>query len=372
MWNYNKRMMAEASRWRDAGWISPDGEAAIRADLAGRKSGVGLAASLSILAAILIGFAVMSFVAANWQDMPRVFRLGLLLGLLWAAYGTAVYLFSRGAGSFAHACVLLGSAVFGASIMLISQMYHMDGSPPDAVLVWALGALFAGVMFRSNPALAFAIVLMSVWGTWEAGRREEVFWPFVLGWAAVSSAFVWQRWRPGVHLSGLSLTGFVVSLGYLLDGGHAHHLVVIVGVVFAGLVIVGETTRPELSDLFSPMLGYAIVTTFCGLFALQFIEPMRTADGTMDSARLEFMVLAAVTLVLMLAAVWWGMSHHSRGALWLGYIGFSIEILGIYQKTVGTLLGTSLFFLIAGLIVAALAYMAYRLHSRGERAGVVS
>ena len=40
--------------------------------------------------------------------------------------------------------------------------------------------------------------------------------------------------------------------------------------------------------------------------------------------------------------------------LWLGYAGFSIEVLGIYFKTVGTLLGSSLFFLSAGVLVILL------------------
>ncbi len=64
-------------------------------------------------------------------------------------------MFQRGLNAFGHAATLLGVAVFGASIMLISQMYHMDGNPPDAVLVWAIGALVTGVLLKSNPALAF-------------------------------------------------------------------------------------------------------------------------------------------------------------------------------------------------------------------------
>ena len=68
----------------------------------------------------------------------------------------------------------------------------------------------------------------------------------------------------------------------------------------------------------------------------------------------------------MLASIWWGLAYNNRGALWLGYIGFSIEILSVYEKTVGSLLGTSLFFLVAGLLVAALAFMAFRLNARRQ------
>ena len=38
-------------------------------------------------------------------------------------------------------------------------------------------------------------------------------------------------------------------------------------------------------------------------------------------------LIAALTLVLLLAAISHGFSTQNRGALWLGYIGFSIEIL---------------------------------------------
>src|SRR5690606_19372167 len=123
----------------------------IRADLAQRGSGIDLSTSLAVLGAVLIGFAAMSFVAANWQDMPRIARLGLLIAALWGSYGLAGGLLARGHAGFGHAAVLAGVGVFGASIMLISQMYHIDGNPPDAVLTWAAGALLAGILLSSNP-----------------------------------------------------------------------------------------------------------------------------------------------------------------------------------------------------------------------------
>jgi uncharacterized membrane protein len=70
----------------------------------------------------------------------------LLLGTLWACYAGAALLFQRQLHAFAHAAVLGGIAVWGASIMLIAQMYHMEGYPPDALLLWTLGALLAAVL----------------------------------------------------------------------------------------------------------------------------------------------------------------------------------------------------------------------------------
>ena len=85
-----------------------------------------------------------------------------------------------------------------------------------------------------------------------------------------------------------------------------------------------------------------------------------------------FILLAVLALLLLVAAIFWGLNAGNRGALWIGYVGFSIEILAIYGKTIGTLLNTSLFFLIAGLIVSGLAFVAYRLHARGQPQAAVS
>lgn len=356
MWSYEKRLARDIARWRSAGWVTAEGERAILAELA-RGSGAGLANLLAVLGAVLLGFAAMSFVAANWQDMSKLVRLMVLLGGLWSAYGLAGILFSRGLSGFAHAAILLAIALFGASIMLIAQMYHIDGNPPDAVLIWGAGALVAGLVLRSNPALAVALLCVGLWAGWETALREDVFWPFLAGWAAVTGAFAWRQWRPGLHLSAMALTVWLISLGYLLGKGHAHELVVMLGLVVVGAAIAAERFVPRFSAEAPIALGYGILVTYSGLFALQFVESPGTAD---------LVLLAIITLVYMIAAVAWGWRTGHKPALWLGYAGFSIEILSLYFKTVGSLLGSSLFFLVAGIIVVALAAAAYRLHARGE------
>ncbi len=377
MWGYRNRLDRDVTRWREAGYIDAAAERAIRADIKANSHTVGLASVLAVLAAILIGFAAMSFVAANWQVMPKILRLGMLIGLLWAAYMFAAALFSRSAtafdgdprsgggaslAAFGHAAVLLGTAIFGASIMLISQMYHMDGNPPDLVLTWGAAGLLAGVLFVSNPALAFALVLFSVWGVWETGQRSEIFWPYLAPWAATAAAFAWHRWPPGAHLAGLGLAGFIVTLGYIWHDKGGHELVVLIGLALTALGAVLLKFVPKLEIVARPTITYALVVTYAGLFALQFVQ-----SPTLGA----FIALAVFALLLTLAAIWWGLAAPDRLALWLGYIGFSIEILAIYGKTIGTLMGSSLFFLTVGLIVAGLAYLAYRLHNRQQPQEVI-
>lgn len=360
MWSpYKRRIKRDLERWQSNGWVSAEGRAAIAADVDSSGREFGLAPALGILASVLFGFAAISFVAAHWEDMPRLGRLALLLACIWSGYGAAGWLTTRGHTLLADAAVLFACGMFGASIMLISQMYNIGGNPADGVLMWWVGTLLAGAVLRSNPALALAMILVCVWSFFETSERSDVHWPFLIGWALVTGAFIWQRWRPGLHLSALSLSAFVVSLGYQLDGGHQHGLVAMIGILAAVAAIAAEKLLPDLDatldHIAAPLFAYGLAVAVAGLFALQFLEDPRLGN---------LIALATASLVLILGAIAYALSTGNRGALWIGYLAFSAEVLTLYGVTVGTILGTSLFFLIAAIIVSLLAYAALRLARR--------
>lgn len=364
MWSYSKRLERDVARWKANGWLTPAGEKNIAAEISRGGGGVTLASALAVIAAVLLGFAAISFVAANWQDMPRLGRLAVLIASIWICYAAAGVFAGRGAAKIADAAILLGTAVYGASIMLVSQMYHIDGNPPDAVLVWWIGALVAGVLLRSNPVLAFALVLVCVWAAMESNARNEIYWPFLIGWALVSAAFYWHGWRPGLHLSALALSIFLVYLGYWRGHGIDHKAIVVIGLAATLATAAIDRLKPEFSHIAAPLLGYAIAVTFAALFALQFFHYI---------GRLHLMIYAVSALILVIGAISYGWMFEHRGALWLGYIGFSIEVIGIYWRTIGSILSTSAFFLTVGMLVAGLAFLALRLkrgsdHGKGERA----
>lgn len=361
---YRNRVERDLGRWQAQGWVSEAGAASIRADLASRKSAFGAASVLAILGAVLFGFAVMSFVASNWQAMSKLARLTLLLATLWACYGGAFLLFQRRLEAFAQAAVLAGIAAYGASIMLIAQMYHMEGNPPDAVLAWALGALLAVALVRSAPALAATFILLVVWTEWERSLAGAAHWSFLAPWAAATAAAAWLGWRPGLHLAAVALVLWIVPLGYLVLDHHAHWIVVGIGAVVAAGTAAGARAIDRHAPVSAPAFAYGILVAFAGLYTLQFIDAF-VLYGTQDKAFTPQLVLLAVlTLALLLGAMLWAMQTDNRPALWLAYAAFALEVFSLYLKTFGTLLDTSLFFLVAAAIVSLLAWAAYRLHRR--------
>ena len=362
---YRSKVERDLTRWQQAGWVNEAGASAIRTDLQSRTSAFGVAQVFAILGAVLFGFAVMSFVAAHWTAMSKLARLGLLLATLWACYGGAAYLFQRRLNAFAQAAVLGGIAVYGASIMLIAQMYHMEGNAPDAVLMWALGALLAAVLVRSPPALAATFVLLVVWTCWERGLALGAHWTFLVAWAGAATAAAWLRWRPGLHLAALSLAVWLVPLGHFIFDRHAHWIAVATG---AAVAVAAAAAAPAIDRHIrasAALFAYGLLVAFAGLYILQFIDPLSLYGARQDTASIQRLVgLAVLTLALLLAAMLWALRADNRAALWLAYAAFALEIFTLYLKTFGTLLNTSLFFLVAAVMVSLLAWTAYKLHQR--------
>jgi uncharacterized membrane protein len=369
---YRHRLERDLARWQSSGWVSDTGAAAIRADLDTHKSAFGAAGIFAILGAVLFGFAIMSFVAAHWTAMSKLARLALLLAALWGCYAGAAVLFQRRLTAFAHAAVLGGIAVYGASIMLIAQMYHMEGNSPDAVFLWAVGALIAAVVAWSRPALAATFVLIAIWTSMERGLNWAAHWEFLAAWGITTGVAVWMGWRPALHLAAVSLIVWLVPLGYFILDRHAHWLVVLIGIAVAGATVLApQAINRRLPAAAGALFAYGNIAAFAGLAILQFIDDGGWLLGTRHGEAIgPLVLLAIVTLAGLLASMLWSIVSDNRAALWLAYAGFALEVFLLYAKTFGTLLNTSLFFLVAAVLVSALAGLAYRLHQRKMARGV--
>ncbi|HEX7775181.1 MAG TPA: DUF2157 domain-containing protein, partial [Parvibaculum sp.] len=117
MWQraYLLRLKQDIEFWIERGWLTPENAQAILAASGGEATTRRIPQILSLLGAVLIGFAAMSFVAANWSELSKLLKLVLLFGAMWAAYGTAFILERREHPAYAQAAVVGGLALFGAN-----------------------------------------------------------------------------------------------------------------------------------------------------------------------------------------------------------------------------------------------------------------
>lgn len=143
------------------------------------------------LGSILVGLAVITFVAANWQAWPRPVRMTLLLSLFVGINSAGFYLWrhrpSSGPERWQHRIgqgfLLLGALVLGANLALMAQMFQVNGPSHELYLVWGLGVIAMAYSLRLNSLGVVALVLLGL-GYWQA----------VFDWGSLDLGSVWLRW----------------------------------------------------------------------------------------------------------------------------------------------------------------------------------
>ena len=112
---------------------------------------------LVVLGFLFIGLALITVIGANWDEIPRAARMAGLLALTAGTHALALHHHRLGRASLATGLFVLGNLFYGASIILVAQIYHLGEHMPDGVFWWALGSL------------PFAVLLCSPWLTLMSG-----------------------------------------------------------------------------------------------------------------------------------------------------------------------------------------------------------
>ena len=120
--SYRKRLEADLGRWVGEGLVSPESAATIRRSLAQEGGGFKLPALIGLFGGLLIASSVSAFVAANWEEIPRIAKLVMILLGLAGALGISARLESRGSTGGADAAAPCGTLIFAAGVALVGQM----------------------------------------------------------------------------------------------------------------------------------------------------------------------------------------------------------------------------------------------------------
>jgi uncharacterized membrane protein len=166
---FRRQLRQEAEQWRQEGWIDASlyerlSERYQFSQIEGEASNRFVAILLG-LGAILLGLGAITFVAANWQEWSRTFRVILLLSCFVAVNATGFYLWrrptaQRGFQRLGHGLLLLGAMLLGANMGLMSQMFHQSGDLYELFLVWAIGVAVMSYSLRLTSLGVLSLILM--------------------------------------------------------------------------------------------------------------------------------------------------------------------------------------------------------------------
>ncbi|MGP1274584.1 MAG: DUF2157 domain-containing protein [Caulobacterales bacterium] len=417
-----RRLERDIDRWISKGWVDVVHRESILADSANRPGQWSAAGAGMILGAVLLALAALSFVAANWADMPRLARFFLILAALWSCLAGSGLAFGRNNPALGHALALAGAALFGAAIMLTAQTFNISAFRNTGILIWAVGALCIAASISSRPVLALSALLGAGWMMAETANplTGTIVWGYAPLWL-VTAALALRLASPlSANLLGAGLLVWLFTLvrwasGSGIETANAGVFVALALVCAAGTLLfaVAEERGLHLSRIISRwlMVG-AVFSTFAAQFAIGeaslvmrtgliltgavcialivMLSIVRLRTGAMRPAlALTIPAIALGGLLLALAPVFadWltGTLQVLAGAAvfalavalvaegaragrsftgGLGLVLFIVQALHVYTELFGSLLDTALFFLIGGLLLIGLSVIAMRLQRR--------
>lgn len=351
----------DIDRWVQKGLIDQATANRLNAELDDSSGGFGLGGVLAIFGALLLGAAIITLVAANWDAIPRLTRVAAIIVLIWMTWLCGAWRDKAGDRIFSQVLYLIGTLAFGAGIALVGQMYHLSGDTASAALVWAAGAVIGAALMRSPivsaasagvgilyltaaltdnswhgswflfvaPLLALVIFALSHWNGSRMGRHGAV-------WLLLAT-LVCHRFS--------SFSADISQLDYLFAFGGAALFVVL---------SFTEDAIDRMIQFAHPLLAYVLALSFFGFTVLQ----IGYGHDQSSTAMLGLIVLALSVGALLLK----GRDH--GGVRALAYTAFGTEILYLASETIGSLLGTSAFFLLSGIIVMVIAWLMIRIEKR--------
>ena len=413
---YRQRLAADVARWQADGVISEATGDAIRAALPPLPRTVNIPTVVGILGGILIAAAFLAFVAANWTEIARPIRFAILLAGIAGAYGVGAFFDRSKRPYLADISATVGSIVFGASIALVGQMYHLADDFAAGLMLWSAGSLVAAVLTGSRGALAVALAAGCVWSGMRATEAADVpHMPFLAFWLiGAALAVIWNS-PVARHLVGVGALGWLLTIFIgMVDRRTGIGVLQITGwatVLLGGGLIVTEAKFAPLRTLGLTLSTYgsfalALVLAPIGFDSYLSLDPISPDSGLIAGIAADVVLLAlavarsragqafawlaqllaifvaagwagadalpqpwtayALALAAMLCLVVSGMLDDVRPRVVAGWLGLGLMIAAITWAVKGSLLRRSAFLAVAGAAAVALAVALSRLVPKEE------
>ncbi|SDI14319.1 DUF2157 domain-containing protein [Paenibacillus naphthalenovorans] len=359
-----------------------------------KKHAVGL---LPILGSILLGLGILSFIAANWQDIPQLVRLCLVMAAMAGFYVAGEIMVRRGSDKLGIALVALGVITFGGGIILIGQMFHLIAYHAGTFILWSAAGALAAFLYRSRYLYLLSLLLVNI-AQWYSVNEFDTFSYTAFGLLVLAlGTYVWKRrshlliwlfsFSVTLHLLMWTTSGQIpflwmfipaMSLYVLGDwleerrGGYALQSAPLTAAYIFGVYMVlfpGEWKDGMMEQLRPEPLFY--IGALVLLFAVSLAGKMK--NGKAQSA-FEWVLLvpfiympSGIELLYLLSlfffslyVLWCGYAQEWRFKINFGTLLFICSTLVAYGKLTWDFMDKSLFFIIGGMILLGLGWFLNR------------
>jgi len=354
----------EIDQWIKAGLLDAGQGEVLLKDHDRRHTGFSLSGVLAVLAAILLGGAVIALVAANWEAIARPVRVLMILLFVTGGLAVAALAVRRSADWVSEVALVFTLLCYGAGVALVGQMYHISGDETAFMLVWTAGALLVSFAFSSAMAaicaglLGFGYLLAqpSLFGPGGTDVLEISGYLSVFAVILLIAVAAWRsRSKLTGHLCALLLIGFVIWV--IDERSHIDpgQVFAVIGAIAFGI---GSIVPPRYAIAIE---RHGVVSTYG---AVLFLGGLGYAQFDLSNPSLTVeMLLAGVILIASVAIIAIAGSEN-RLIRRVGYFAFACETIYVVEETLGSLMGSSGFLFMGGLVLAAIAFAVMKIEKR--------
>ena len=318
---FQKQVENELPIWQQHGWVSKEGGEAILKHIATNSSQFSLLTlGVAILGVLLLGSGIITYFAANWAEMAKITKLILLFSAMYVAFLVAGHFLKQDRSPLlGHALLVLGVIIFGANIMLIAQIYHIDEHYPNGVLFWSIGGIITAYLLKSHAVLAYSIALSVLWTSLETFGFSHVHFWYLAIWVCFLPIIYFQKWIFALHLALIALLIWSVysffNFNFFGQSNQEIYLAQIYFILYLALFLVGMLcdTSKRLEFLAKPIQNYSAFATLSSFYLLTFPDIQRGFRYFQDDLRLEAsntcLIITFAALAILVGLTLW---HRAR------------------------------------------------------------
>lgn len=294
--------------------------------------------ALLIFGAIFTGLGILIFISGNWYEMSKILRLSILiLGFVSTSFaGWHIrYRFPRTSSSLNYIAVF----IFGASLILIDQMWVYLYDETVFLVLWAVVAMIFGVIYSDKLIYLFSQMLMFMY---LMENFEELQAPFTV-LIAVSFVFfidIKREHSKIVFFANMMLCMLLIgSIFENLNGEAVYYFMFMFVIGFLIKFIKYEKIKNDIE------FWGNLITGFAGVMLT--IEEMWE-----DAFNGDFLILTIIIAVLFTIYL---LYTTKRGSV-TSVIFIAIMIFRYYVDAAYEFMPKSMFFIVSGLILVALGF----------------
>ena len=273
-----------------------------------------------------------------------------------------------------------GAAWFGANVFLVAQIYHLSTDNPDLLIWWFIGVLPLAYIARSKAITVMAVGIFVVGISWKAASQTD---DAVSGLLVTSILLFVGAAIYSVGLAHMQRASAKFFAAPYMVGGALLAIIVTYMFTFAGFV--NDYERNSALENFEVSSGYIALAAVVSAITIVSLMVANWKLGRSEK-RLSFRLAEPTIIILTIIAGWFmaihifesaapyviffnlllviqifgiiglGVINKREAFVNIGIVFFVIDLSTRYIELTVDMLGTSLAFIIGGLLLLGVGY----------------